>query len=182
MIQDARNWELGTRNWALDIGTGSGCIPLAIKKQLPAINMHSCDISDAALNVAKKNAMDQQLDIKFHPLDILSPKDREQLPLFDIIISNPPYIPQKDKRVMAANVLQYEPALALFVENDDPLLFYKAIAGLAATHLKQKGIIYLEIHEDMGDAAVDLYRQNGFNNIELRKDMQGRDRMIRLIS
>ena len=181
VVRDARNLELEIRHSALDIGTGSGCIPLAIKKKLPALDVYACDISEAALNTAKKNAIDQQLSVHFHLLDILSPGDRDQLPMFDIIVSNPPYIPQKDKDTMAANVLQYEPALALFVADDDALLFYKAIADFASVHLNKNGAIYLEIHEDKGESVINLYRQRNFSNIELRKDMQGRDRLIRLI-
>jgi len=180
VVRDTMNLELGIRHSALDIGTGSGCIPLAIKKKLPALDVYACDISEAALNTAKKNAIDQQLSVHFHLLDILSPGDRGQLPMCDIIVSNPPYIPQKDKGTMAANVLQYEPALALFVADDDALLFYKAIADFAITHLNKNGAIYLEIHEDKGESVINLYRQRNFSNIELRKDMQGRDRLIRL--
>ena len=164
----------------IDIGTGSGCIPLAIKKSLPSFEVHSCDISEAALNVAGKNAAYLKLSVPFHLLDILLEKDRDQLPSFDIIISNPPYIPQKDKTAMAANVLQYEPHLALFVEDTDPLLFYNAIADFAISHLTKNGIIYLEIHEEMAQAVMHLYKQKGFANIELKKDLQGRDRMVRV--
>jgi len=171
--------QSGTKN-LLDIGTGSGCIPLAIKKSFPALKVHSCDISEGALNVAKKNAAAQQLNIHFHHLDILSETARNQLPVFDSIISNPPYIPQKDKTTMAANVLQYEPHTALFVDDNDPLLFYKAIAGFAASHLTKKGMVYLEIHEGMADGVIDVFKQKGFTRIELKKDLQGRDRMIRV--
>jgi release factor glutamine methyltransferase len=171
--------QSGIKN-LLDIGTGSGCIPLAIKKSFPALKVHSCDISEGALNVAKKNAAAQQLNIHFHHLDILSETARNQLPVFDSIISNPPYIPQKDKTTMAANVLQYEPHTALFVDDNDPLLFYKAIAGFAASHLTKKGMVYLEIHEGMADGVIDVFKQKGFTRIELKKDLQGRDRMIRV--
>ena len=180
IIKDAGNWGLGMGNLALDIGTGSGCIPLAIKKKLPGMEVHAVDISEGALKVAKKNAATQQLDIHYHQLDILDAAIRHSLPKFDIIVSNPPYIPQSDKVNMAANVLQYEPHLALFVENEDPLLFYKAIAEFAQTHLKPGGCVYLEIHEEMAQAVKALYRGNGFTDIELRKDMQGRDRMMRI--
>lgn len=184
LIKDTRHLKLRTgvseKNMVLDIGTGSGCIPLVIKKNLPLIEMHSCDISEAALQVAKKNAVDQKLDIHFHLLDILSVKERNPLPLFDFIISNPPYIPNNNKSLMSANVLQHEPHLALFVEDNDPLLFYKAIADFAATHLTSNGSIYLEIHEDTGDAVTNLYKQKGFTAIERRKDLQGKDRMIKV--
>lgn len=182
LIKDTKNQALRTHTTVLDIGTGSGCIPLAIKKKRSYMEVHSCDISEAALHVARKNAADQQLDIHFHHLDILSAQPRALLPMFDILISNPPYIPQKDKASMAANVLQHEPSLALFVDNDDPLLFYKAIAELASSKLNKNGVIYLEIHEDMGEGVTALYREKGYASIELKKDMQGRDRMIKLIS
>ncbi len=179
IIKDARSWEFGIGNLALDIGTGSGCIPLAIKKNLPGIEVHAVDISEGALQVAKKNAAAQNLDIHFYQLDILDTNARQSLPKFDIIVSNPPYIPQSDKATMAANVLQYEPHLALFVENEDPLLFYKAIADFSITHLKQSGHLYLEIHAEMAQSIIALYTKKGFSDIELRKDMQGRDRMLR---
>ena len=166
-------------NNVLDIGTGSGCIPLAIKKMLPNIELHAVDISEGALKVAKKNAATLQLHIHFHQLDILDADATQSMPQFDIIVSNPPYIPQSDKATMAANVLQYEPHLALFVDNEDPLLFYKAIAAFAHSHLKPGGYIYLEIHEEMAQAVTALYREKGFTNIELRKDLQGRDRMLK---
>ena len=166
----------------LDIGTGSGCIPLAIKKKLKTAEVHACDVSAGALNVAKKNATEQQLSIDFHLLDILNETVRNQLPVFDIIVSNPPYIPQKDNATMAANVLEYEPALALFVEDNDPLLFYKVIADFATTHLSKQGLIFLEIHEEMGADLISLFKEKGFANIELRKDLQGRDRMLKVLS
>jgi release factor glutamine methyltransferase len=164
----------------LDIGTGSGCIPLALKKHLPAFEVHSCDISEAALSVAKKNAAGQQLEIQFHRCNILSKTERESLPQFDIIVSNPPYIPQKDKASMAPNVLKHEPHIALFVEDDDPLVFYTAIADFASTHLKKNGTIYLEIHEDLGLAVISLFKEKGYNRTELKKDLQGKDRMVRI--
>jgi release factor glutamine methyltransferase len=183
VIKDSGNWEPGTGNGGLlDIGTGSGCIALAIKKNLSAIEVHGCDISEAALQVAKKNAADQRSTIHFYQADILSVTARRQLPLFDIIVSNPPYIPQNDKEDMSLNVLQYEPHLALFTEDGDPLLFYRAIAGFAKDHLNKNGIIYLEIHAEMGSNIIDLYQHEGFTRIELKKDMQGRDRMVKVSS
>jgi len=180
-VSTAHSPEADTKK-IFDIGTGSGCIPLAIKKSLPGAEVHACDVSNAALEVAKKNATDCKLNIHFHLIDILDVAARDQLPAFDIIISNPPYIPEQDKILMAANVLQYEPHLALFVEENDPLLFYRVIADFAKKHLNKGGSVYLEIHENMADAVKNLYKQKGFINIELRKDLQGRDRMIRVVS
>lgn len=174
--------EASGRNRVLDIGTGSGCIPLAIKNKLPAFEVHACDISAGALQVARKNALDQNLAIHFHQLDILSAAAWQNLPQFDMIVSNPPYIPQSDKATMAPNVLNHEPQLALFVADSDPLLFYSTIADFAATHLTKNGCIYLEIHEAMADAVIDLYTKKGCTKIELRKDLQGRDRMLRILT
>ena len=164
----------------LDIGTGSGCIPLALKKNRPSYEIHSCDISEAALTVARRNAAGQQLAIHFHRCNILSETERESLPQFDTIVSNPPYIPQKDKASMAQNVLNHEPHIALFVPDDNPLIFYSAIADFASTHLKKDGTIYLEIHEDLGLAVINLFKEKGYRQIELKKDLQGKDRMVRI--
>ncbi len=164
----------------LDVGTGSGCIPLALKKYLPACEIHACDISEAALAVAEKNAAIQGLDIHFQHCNILSELSRKSLPIFDIIVSNPPYIPQQDKTLMAANVLNHEPHLALFVADNDPLIFYKAIADFSLTHLNKDGTLYVEIHEDLGLAAVNLFKESGYSEVELRKDLQEKNRMIRI--
>ena len=164
----------------LDIGTGSGCIPLAIKKNLISAEVHACDISVDALAVATKNAQSEKLALHFHQLDILLPAERDALPVFDIIVSNPPYIPQSDKTGMATNVLAHEPHLALFVDNNNPLIFYEAIAGFAQGHLAPGGAIYLEIHEALGAAVQQLFSEKKFASIELKKDMQGKDRMVKV--
>jgi release factor glutamine methyltransferase len=164
----------------LDIGTGGGCLPLAIKKNRPQFEVHAIDISAPALELAKKNAVTQVLDIHFHQLDILQPSNWTALPVFDMVVSNPPYIPHADKLAMAPHVLDYEPHLALFVEDNDALIFYRAIADFAKTHLANNGAVYLEIHEAMAVALKDLYTRQGFTAIELRKDLQGRDRMMKI--
>lgn len=163
----------------LDIGTGSGCIALAIKKHAPQLTVHACDISEGALKVAQRNAGRLYLDMQFHQLDILSAAAQASLPIFDIIISNPPYIPQSDQAEMTRNVLDHEPWQALFVENNDPLLFYSAIAVFAKDHLSGNGAVYLEIHEAMGNAVAAVFEQQGFNDVEIRKDLQGKDRMVK---
>ena len=165
---------------ALDIGTGSGCISVALKKQLPALNMVACDVSKDALEVAQKNSLDHQADIAFLHLNFL---DREQwnlLPTFDIIVSNPPYVPLKDMEAMQPNVLRYEPHLALFVENDDPLIFYKAIAEFAKEKLNPGGYIFAEINETLAGDVQAMFEKNKFSSFELKKDMQGKERMIRV--
>lgn len=162
----------------LDIGTGSGCIPISLKKRLLNASVWGADISEAALEVAKRNAASIGADIVFRHLDILNIDDWATLPSFDIIVSNPPYIPEKDKAQMQANVLQYEPALALFVPDNDALLFYQAIARFAKEKLTAGGFLYVEIHEDLGKATADLLQSLGFSTT-LKKDMQEKDRMIK---
>jgi len=163
----------------LDIGTGSGCIALGLKKGLPEAEVHALDVSPGALATAGRNATEQQLDIRLHEVDFLSEQARAALPSFDIIVSNPPYIPVRDKATMAANVLNHEPHLALFVDNDDPLQYYKAIAAFAKKHLRPAGSVYMEIHEEAGNAVVALFRQSGFAHTLLRKDLQGKNRMVK---
>lgn len=162
----------------LDIGTGSGCIPIALQKHLPGFDIYSCDISSAALEVAKQNAASQQTPVHFLQLNFLDRNTWNELPDADIIVSNPPYIPQRDKLSMHKNVLDFEPHIALFVENDDPLLFYTAIAEFALR--RKRGVaVYAEIHEKLGSAVQQLFIAKGFSDVELRKDLQGKDRMLK---
>jgi release factor glutamine methyltransferase len=163
----------------LDIGTGSGCIPIALKKQLRAAQVFACDVSKGALGVAKKNALAQETLIEWFQLDFLVEANWEQLPEVNTIVSNPPYIPVKDKDTMHPNVLEHEPHLALFVENNDPLLFYRKIAAFAQQKLLPGGSIYAEIHEDLGESTRQLFLSHGFHHVELKKDMQGKDRMVK---
>jgi release factor glutamine methyltransferase len=162
----------------LDIGTGSGCIPIAIKKKRPAWDVWGADLSEDALVVAKQNAKSLGTDIHFIQVDILDENSRDILPVFDIIVSNPPYIPLKDQAEMRENVVQHEPHLALFVCNDDPLLFYKEIIHFAKDHLSPGGRIFCEIHEKLAKQVELLLLANNFLQIVTRKDMQGKDRMI----
>jgi release factor glutamine methyltransferase len=162
----------------LDVGTGSGCIPIALKRKLRKADVWSCDVSETALQIAKKNAETLGVDVNFLLFDFLNKEKREQLPSFDIIISNPPYVPEKDKQQMQPNVLNYEPHTALFVPDNDALVFYKAIAEFGKGHLNTNGIIYAEIHEDLGEAVSGLFKSAGYI-IELKKDMQGKERMLK---
>ena len=164
----------------LDIGSGSGCVPITLKRKLRKAEVWSCDVSDAALYVAKKNADDLGVDVKFVHLDFLNKEQREQLPSFDIIVSNPPYVPEKDKEQMQPNVLKYEPAMALFVPDNDPLIFYKAIADFGKHHLDKGGTIYAEIHENIGEAVTQIFQSKGYST-ELKKDMQGKERMLKAV-
>jgi release factor glutamine methyltransferase len=162
----------------LDIGSGSGCIPVSLKRRLRKADIWGCDVSAGALKVAGQNSAALGTDVRFLVIDFLNETQWQQLPAFDIIISNPPYIPGQDKLTMHENVLSYEPHMALFVPDNDPLLFYKAIARFGKTHLNPEGCIYLETHESLGDAVVSLYTKEDYQT-ELRKDMQGKDRMLK---
>lgn len=161
----------------LDIGTGSGCIPIALKRRIRKADVWGCDVSEAALSVAKKNAITLGAEVNFLSLDFLDKHTWSQLPVFDIIVSNPPYVPVKDKESMQPNVLNYEPHRALFVPDNDALLFYKAIAEFGKDHLSKKGKIYLEIHEELGEATSKLFQAAGYKT-ELKKDMQQKDRLL----
>ncbi|MES2373525.1 MAG: peptide chain release factor N(5)-glutamine methyltransferase [Bacteroidota bacterium] len=163
----------------LDIGTGSGCIPVSLKKLLPEFSVSSVDVSKEALEVAQKNAAGLHADINFLHFDFLDQANWDQLPVVDIIVSNPPYIKQSEHGSMSKNVLDFEPSIALFVPDEDALLFYRKIALFSKTHLSKGGSIFLEINEALGKEIIELYESNGYT-IELRKDMQGKDRMARI--
>lgn len=160
----------------LDIGTGTGCIPITLHLELKGIKAKGVDISGAALRLAKKNAEQLKADVSFNQIDILN---EELSGSFDIIVSNPPYIPEADREQMHSNVLEYEPGLALFVPDHDPLLFYRTIAQKAKRALSNNGSLYFEIHEAFGKEVIDLLAQNRFKNLELRRDLQGKDRMVK---
>ena len=162
----------------LDIGSGSGCIPIALKKRLEKADVWSCDISQEALKVANQNATALGVNVKFEELDFLNEEHRENLPAFDIIVSNPPYIPEKDKENMRLNVIDHEPATALFVPDNDALIFYKAIADFGKKHLIKNGIMYMEINESFGNETSVLFQSKGYRTV-LKKDMQGKERMIK---
>lgn len=164
----------------LDIGTGSGCIAIVLKKKLPDAELRACDISDEALAIARKNAKDLNAPVDFISIDFLNKEEWKQLPPFDIIVSNPPYVPEKDKTEMQDNVLNYEPHIALFVKDEDPLVFYKTMAEFAKEKLVRNGKIFMEIHENLGDAVSHFFQSEGYS-AETRKDMQGKERMIKLI-
>lgn len=160
----------------LDIGTGSGCIPITLKIELPNTKISAIDISADSLNTATANATLHKTAIQFQQLDILTTNQLSRH--YDVIISNPPYIPEKEKSAMHENVLEHEPHLALFVPNEDPLLFYKKITALAENHLNKNGLLFFEIHYDQADAIQQMISQHGFE-VELRKDIYGQDRMIK---
>ncbi len=163
----------------LDIGTGSGCIALSLKKHLPAVQVSAIDISMAALAIARQNAQRHQCEVQFLQLDVLDETKWPAIAEMDVIVSNPPYIAQAEHELLPEQVLRYEPAEALFVEQDDPLLFYKRIAELARRKLARGGALYFETSEFNAKQVVAHLEEQRFERIMLRKDMQGKDRMIR---
>jgi release factor glutamine methyltransferase len=163
----------------LDIGTGSGCIAIVLKQLFAKAEVSGFDISEEALGTARNNALKNNCHVDFIKTDILSSPVFEKK--WDIIVSNPPYVPDKEKSEIQPNVLDYEPHLALFVPDNDPLIFYKNIALFAKKHLNNTGKLYFEIHRDTAKDAVLLLTEMGFKDIELRKDISGNDRMIRAI-
>lgn len=161
----------------LDIGTGSGCIPVAIKKNLPASKLTAIDVSKDALALAKENAAMHNAHISFIEANFLDESTWQALPLFDIIISNPPYIPLYEKEKLAKNVTDFEPHLALFVPDKSPLIFYEKIAAFGKEHLLPNGNIYLETHEDLAKETAALFRDH-YQTVMVKKDMYGKERMI----
>jgi release factor glutamine methyltransferase len=164
----------------IDIGTGSGCIPISLKINLPNAKLYAVDVSTEALDVSRQNSTLNNVAIHFIQDDILNPISEElKNEKFGVIVSNPPYVLDAEKPKMLPNVLDHEPHLALFVPDDDPLIFYKAIADFAIKNSDINVALYLEINENLGAETVTLLKHMGFKNIELRQDLSGKDRMIR---
>lgn len=173
IIQENKEMNLDV----LDIGTGSGCIPICLAKHLSKANVHSVDISPEAIKIATENAKLNEVQVTFEERDILNWEAFEWKQL-DIIVSNPPYVTIAEREKMEKNVLNFEPHTALFVSDHDPLIFYQRIAELAQEHLKKGGKLYFEINESLGKEMTELLEQKGFCNIQLRKDINGKDRMM----
>ena len=167
----------------LDIGTGSGCIAVALAKKLEQAEVEAWDVSEVALEVTKENAERNGVKVKVNKVDVLSPQTSNFKPLtsYDVIVSNPPYICEEEMEEMEKNVLEHEPALALFVPNHDPLLFYKRIAELGLTMLKEKGLLFFEINRRFGAEVVKMLQEKGYQEVELRQDLFGNDRMVKAI-
>lgn len=161
----------------LDIGTGSGCIAVALAKNLLRASISALDISHKAIALAKENASNNQVSVSFSDQDILDTKSLEKK--YDVIVSNPPYVRQQERKAMHTNVLAYEPSNALFVSNEDPLLFYRKIAQLAMVSLQTKGWLYFEINEYLSKEMDVLLKEIGFANIEIKKDFRAVPRMIK---
>lgn len=164
----------------LDIGTGSGCIPISLAKNIQNAHVSSADISAEAIEKAKENALLNQVDINLFHRDILNWK-KFDWDYFDIIVSNPPYVTEAEKSKMDKNVLDHEPHTALFVSDHDPLIFYRTIAEFALQYLKKEGKLYFEINESLGREMVELLEQNGFAKIRLLQDINGKNRIVSAI-
>ena len=183
LIIESTNYELrNTKLKVLDIGTGSGCIAISLAKHLPTSEVYAIDVSEEALATAKKNAELNKVAIDFISTNILDVVTLSTVAgldkQFDIIVSNPPYVRNLEKYEIKPNVLEYEPHLALFVDDIDPLLFYRKIAELAKKNLNENGKLYFEINQYLGKETIKLLEDFGFRNVELKKDIYGNDRMI----
>ncbi|MDA3880074.1 MAG: peptide chain release factor N(5)-glutamine methyltransferase [Prolixibacteraceae bacterium] len=159
----------------LDIGTGSGCIAVSLKKYLPKAQVFACDISLDALSIAKRNALKNSVDVTFFQLDVLSGKKHNVK--YDMIVSNPPYVTENEKRYIEENVLNHEPQTALFVPNSKPLMFYEAILNFASENLNANGYLWFEINEAFGNEMIDLLKKYKFAG-EILKDINNKDRMV----
>ncbi len=160
----------------LDIGSGSGCIAISLALEGRGWQVHSCDISPGAIEVAKQNAMNLKAKVNFFHCDILHEEPPEN---YDIIVSNPPYVPMEEKGELQKRVTEYEPEQAIFTPLNDPLLFYRRIGSLASSKLNPGGSVYFEIEEKRGDEVVALLKELGYDNISSQRDMQGKERIVR---
>lgn len=163
----------------LDIGTGSGCVAISLAKNISDCEVSAIDISEGALKVALQNSLLNSVKVQFEKLDVLASEELSEK--YDIIVSNPPYVRELEKKVMHANVLTYEPDLALFVSDENPLVFYNKIAQLAKAHLNNEGLLYFEINEYLSEDLVSMLKELGFISIEVKKDIFGKDRMIKCL-
>jgi len=163
----------------LDIGTGSGCIPITLSLQIPSAQIHAVDISGEALEIAGENAQRLGAKVRFFKLDILTVESLAEN--YDVIVSNPPYVRLSERSEMRGNVLKHEPDLALYVHDEDPLLFYRKIAALSKGALSESGMLFFEINENLAEPAREALSDLSYQNIEVRKDIYGKNRMIRAI-
>ena len=163
----------------LDIGTGSGCIPITLSLQIPSAEIHAVDISEKALELARENAQRLGAEVRFFNLDILTVESLAEN--YDVIVSNPPYVRLSEKNEMRGNVLKHEPDLALYVRDEDPLLFYRKIAALGKGALTENGMFFFEINENLAEPTGEALSNLNYQSIEVRKDIYGKNRMIRAI-
>ncbi len=178
-LERSGNPELASGRRVLDVGTGSGCIPVSLKKRMPELEVHAVDVSEAALAIAKENAELNETEIHFHFFDILEEKNWERMPIFDLIVSNPPYITEGEKQLLPHNVLDFEPHLALFTTDGDSQQFVKKITAFAKRKLRPGGWLFFETNEFHALDSQRIMEENGFTDVELRKDLNGKERMLR---
>lgn len=164
----------------LDIGTGSGCIAIAIKKNLPGVSVSAIEISKDAMIIAEENAIKNETTINFLGVDFLNESALEQLDQYDVIVSNPPYIPLDEKENLEKNVVDFEPHIALFTPAGLPLLFFEKIAAFGKIHLKRNGKIFLEVHEDLAKDVAGLFNNKGYHST-IKKDLFGKERLVMAI-
>ena len=162
----------------LDIGTGSGCIAIALKKNLTGSNVTAIDVSHDALKTAAENALHNHANVDFIQTDFLQSSEWNKLGMFDIIVSNPPYIPINEKETMSRHVTQYEPSTALFVPDEDPLVFYEKIAAFGKDHLNYDGKIFVETHENLAQRTAAAFRSAKYNYVDVKQDIFGKERMV----
>lgn len=177
IINDSKKTAKTKKIKILDIGTGSGCIAISLAKNIPNAEVYAIDVSKKAIETAKRNAVQNKVEITFMLQNILETEELKYN--FDIIVSNPPYVRNLEKQEIKKNVLDYEPHLALFVEDNDALIFYRKIAELAQNNLSENGRLYFEINQYLGKEMIDLLEKMKFENIELKKDIYDNDRMIK---
>jgi release factor glutamine methyltransferase len=162
----------------IDLGTGSGCIALALKKHFTEAEVWGADLSQEALAVAGENGRENSLQVSWVKLDLLNPHTLEESLRFDLVVSNPPYVMDSEREMMASNVLDFEPESALFVEDKDPLIFYRAIAAFCKSYLADRGEIWVEINEQFGKECARLFEKEGFSKVGVLKDIHEKDRYI----
>ena len=172
------HWEKGYTPRMLDIGTGSGCIAIALKKRFPEWEVHALDKSTTALALARENSILLNTPIHWHETDILREAKIDHLPSFDLIVSNPPYILPAEQKEMSIQVIDHEPHLALFTQENDPLQFYKAIVEFSHHHLLRGGYLWFETHMDHAGKVAALLEEHEFEKVRIKQDMQGRDRIV----
>lgn len=163
----------------LDVGTGSGCIPITLKLKRPAWQVEALDVSPEALQIARANAQRLEAEVGFLQFDILDTAQWPAQPQYDIIVSNPPYIPPSETKHVPLHVLRHEPHLALFTETEDALVFYRTIAALARQQLKEGGWLYFELNEFNGEEVMEIVENQGFKSVELERDLNGKSRMLK---
>ncbi|MEM7101751.1 MAG: peptide chain release factor N(5)-glutamine methyltransferase [Bacteroidota bacterium] len=180
LIKDQKHYsETGFGISILDIGTGTGCIPLTLKKYLSEATIYGIDFSSDVIQLAQKNAEKLDLKVDFFVMDILDKSHWSKALIYDVIVSNPPYIPESEKVLMHKNVSEFEPHSALFVPESEPLIFYETITRFSLDHLKPGGQLFFEINEFKESEVVAILRSHGYQEIEVEKDMQGKERMVK---